>query len=232
MSPIKLIKPSEYSQNKLLEKNRVKNYDLEEIARHIPGYIHFNSLDDFSLICANKNYEDYFGFSTREISEMGRSFIREHYCAKAWNNALRQILIQGVRNGEQQVFGHVQKIRKSSSLPYRDFICSTRVIKNLNCFITDYIPADFLGIKTKALNAISDCLEFTKTNHDKYYSLSSREKEILHLIGTGKSRNEISNMLYISKHTLDNHRKHIRQKLGIKSTAELFQCIETFDIYS
>ncbi len=207
-------------------------YTLKEISENIPGMVHFNSIEDFSLISANKNFEDYFRLSTREISEMGRSFIREHYCAKAWNKALRQILLQGVRNGEQKVFGHIQKIRKSSSLPYRDFICSTRVIINLNCFITDYIPADLLGIKKKTLKAISECVDFTITNHDKYSSLSSREREILHLIGTGKSRNEISNMLYISKHTLDNHRKHIRQKLGVKSTAELIHFIDTFDIFS
>ncbi len=229
---MKLIEPIQNNLKAPSEQKAAEYPDLKDIAEAIPGYIHLNSLDDFKLICANKNYEDYFGLSTREISEMGRLFIREHYCGKAWNNALRQILLQGVRSGEHQVFGHLQKIRKSPSLPYRDFICSTRVVKNLNCFITDYIPADYLGIKTKTLQAIADCLDFTITHHGKYSSLSPREKEILHLIGTGKSRNEISNMLYISKHTLDNHRKHIRQKLGVKSSAEMFYFINTIDIFS
>jgi len=205
---------------------------LNDLVQGIPGYMHVNNTDDFNLILANRNFENYFGLSTTEIVDMGKMFITEHYCERTWKNALRQILKQGFRCGEYKVFGHVQKIRKNPSLPYLDFICSTRLITNLNCYITDYVPAAFFGIDSKAINAISDCIDFTKNNHDKYFSLSSREKEIIHLIGTGKSRLEISNMLFISKHTLDNHRKHIRQKLGVKSTAELVHFINTFDIFS
>lgn len=205
---------------------------LNDLVQGIPGYVHINSMDGFNLILANKNFENYFGLSTRQIADMGKLFIAEYYCQKTWRNAIRHILRQRVRGYQNTVFGHVQKIRKSPSLPYLDFICSTRLITNLNCYVTDYVPAAFYGIETRALNAISDCIEFTITNHDKYFSLSTREKEIVHLIGSGKSRQEISNMLFISKHTLDNHRKHIRQKLGVKSTAELVHFINTFDTFS
>ncbi|NLO00936.1 MAG: helix-turn-helix transcriptional regulator [Bacteroidales bacterium] len=234
MSPIKSksIESREYSFKSIRNQDPTVHDNLKNIAQSIPGYVHFNSLDDLSLICANKNFEDYFGLSTGEIVAKGKLFIREHYCPKTWNNSLRQILKQEWRNSEHKVFGHVQKIRKNPTLPYRDFICSTRVLSDLKCLITDYVPADFFGIESRALNAISDCIDFTKNNHNKYSSLSTREREIIHLIAFGKSRREISDMLYISKHTLDNHRKHIRQKLGVKSTAELFHFINTFDIFS
>lgn len=51
--------------------------------------------------------------------------------------------------------------------------------------------------------------------------LSKREKEILRLIGEGKSSNEISEVLEIAKATVDTHRKNILKKLNIQGKTEL-----------
>ena len=53
--------------------------------------------------------------------------------------------------------------------------------------------------------------------------LSSREKEILRLIGTGKTSHEIANMLFIGKTTVDTHRKNMTRKLGLKGKGELLR---------
>lgn len=53
--------------------------------------------------------------------------------------------------------------------------------------------------------------------------LSSREKEILVLIGKGKTSYQIANELFISKHTVDTHRKNMIRKLGLNGTGELIR---------
>lgn len=53
------------------------------------------------------------------------------------------------------------------------------------------------------------------------YDLSSRELEILKLIATGKSSKEIAEKLYISKNTVDTHRRNILDKTGLKNSKEL-----------
>ena len=50
--------------------------------------------------------------------------------------------------------------------------------------------------------------------------LSSRELQILSGLMDGKSRGEIATALSISVLTYDEHRKNIRNKLGLKSTAD------------
>ncbi|MBP6585744.1 MAG: response regulator transcription factor, partial [Flavobacterium sp.] len=45
--------------------------------------------------------------------------------------------------------------------------------------------------------------------------LSNREKEILQLIGEGKTSNEIATSLFISKTTVDSHRKNIMKKINV-----------------
>lgn len=51
--------------------------------------------------------------------------------------------------------------------------------------------------------------------------LTKREKEILHLIAKGKTSIQIASQLNLSKLTIDTHRKHIHQKLNIKSNTGL-----------
>ena len=51
--------------------------------------------------------------------------------------------------------------------------------------------------------------------------LSKREKEILRLIGERKTSNEISDMLFIGKTTVDTHRKNILKKLNIHGKSDL-----------
>jgi len=51
--------------------------------------------------------------------------------------------------------------------------------------------------------------------------LSSREREVLQLLAEGKSNKEIAAILCVTVNTIDAHRKHISDKLGLKSIAEL-----------
>ena len=52
-------------------------------------------------------------------------------------------------------------------------------------------------------------------------SLSEREVEVLRLIALGHTNAEIAEQLFISVRTVETHRAHIQQKLGVSSRAEL-----------
>jgi len=56
---------------------------------------------------------------------------------------------------------------------------------------------------------------------DNSPELSERESEILKLKAEGKSTHEISDILFISVKTVGTHKKHILEKLNLKSTADL-----------
>ncbi len=53
--------------------------------------------------------------------------------------------------------------------------------------------------------------------------LSAREKEILTLIGQGKTSHEIAAQLFIGKSTVDTHRKNMIRKLGLNGAGELMR---------
>jgi DNA-binding NarL/FixJ family response regulator len=54
-------------------------------------------------------------------------------------------------------------------------------------------------------------------------SLTSRQKEVLRMLAEGKSAKEIATALQISKRTVEFHKYHTMEILGISNTAELIQ---------
>ena len=56
---------------------------------------------------------------------------------------------------------------------------------------------------------------------DSYELLTDREREILQMVAEGKSNKEVASVLNISPTTVETHRAHILQKLGIHSVPEL-----------
>ena len=61
----------------------------------------------------------------------------------------------------------------------------------------------------------------TKSPENETMLLSTREKEILRLIGEGKTSHEISEMLFLSKSTVDTHRKNISRKINFHGRNDL-----------
>jgi DNA-binding NarL/FixJ family response regulator len=51
--------------------------------------------------------------------------------------------------------------------------------------------------------------------------LTKREHEILELVAEGKSNKEVAESLFISVKTVETHKTHILEKLGLRNTAEL-----------
>ncbi|MEP4094582.1 LuxR C-terminal-related transcriptional regulator, partial [Reichenbachiella sp.] len=50
-----------------------------------------------------------------------------------------------------------------------------------------------------------------------------REEEILSLVCNGMTNKEISDQLFISVRTVDSHKSHIMEKLGLKNTVDLIK---------
>jgi len=61
----------------------------------------------------------------------------------------------------------------------------------------------------------------TDIGHSGFDCLSRREKEIAGFLVKGMSSREIADKLFLSKHTVDTHRRNILHKLKLSSTLEL-----------
>lgn len=59
------------------------------------------------------------------------------------------------------------------------------------------------------------------TTHEPFSVLSTREREVLHLIAEGMSAKEVATQLNISTKTVEAHRTSLMRKLGVRKATEL-----------
>jgi len=62
-----------------------------------------------------------------------------------------------------------------------------------------------------------------KVDQISIQQLSEREKEIIKCLSDGMNTKAISNVLFISEHTVKTHRRNIMHKLQVKTSAELIK---------
>ena len=56
---------------------------------------------------------------------------------------------------------------------------------------------------------------------ENHSNISEREVEIVHLLSMGYNSKEIGEMLYISEHTVNTHRRNMVRKLDLKNSYQL-----------
>lgn len=76
-------------------------------------------------------------------------------------------------------------------------------------------------ISAQILDAMSDSRGKSAGAGASTSKLTDREFEVLGLIGQGKEPNEIARLLHLSIKTVDTHRGHIKEKLGLRNGTEL-----------
>lgn len=80
-----------------------------------------------------------------------------------------------------------------------------------------------IKIVAKGDTFFDDAITAFDTTSKEEILLSSREKEILRLIGEGKTSNEIADLLFIGKSTVDTHRKNILRKINVHGKTDLIR---------
>ncbi len=72
--------------------------------------------------------------------------------------------------------------------------------------------------------AINAYLQKSKaTTFDPYETLTTREREVLHLAALGASSSEIASRLYVSRRTVENHRASMMRKLSLHTQTQLIR---------
>ena len=112
-------------------------------------------------------------------------------------------------------------VEKAKKLGFQGFITKNATTKEiLHALELKKGAAFFSTLKTSSKNTLSENLTEFPVNKLK---LSKQEKEIIKLIVTGKTSKEIGEQLFISKMTVDTHRRNINRKLEIKTVGALIQ---------
>lgn len=90
-------------------------------------------------------------------------------------------------------------------------------------------PKDF-GKHQKKIERIIKMDEFKLKHFKQFQSLTEREVEILKLLANGYNNPKIADKLFLSRSTVETHRKNLKRKLELKSLRDLMRYAFVFDL--
>ncbi len=67
---------------------------------------------------------------------------------------------------------------------------------------------------------------------DRFVLLSQRERQVMDLVVAGRLSKQIARQLHISQSTVEDHRKHIMEKMGAATIADLVRLVVEFHLRS
>lgn len=108
-----------------------------------------------------------------------------------------------------------------------------KIILDMAHSITEFMSFQGNFDKRQLLHKINRVLfefEYARKNHCKFILLTHREKEIIGLIVSGCNNPQISEKLFISRRTVEQHRKNINRKLEMNSLQEICVFAYAFDL--
>lgn len=124
-------------------------------------------------------------------------------------------------------FEFISAVNKSDHIPTYIFVTgydqyAIKAIRNAAFdFLVKPVDLDELKEAISRYRGVKPHTVSHKINSEKFNSLSDREKEIVKLLVQCKNSREIGEILFISKNTVDTHRRHILEKLELKNAYEL-----------
>jgi DNA-binding NarL/FixJ family response regulator len=142
--------------------------------------------------------------ATRWIKEQNRSI----KIILISSEVKQQLVEAGIRSG---IDGYLPKDVEKSTL-----IEAIRTVMTGNRYFNEAITSLVFEDFFKKKRSVSLTGKIT-SSHD----LTRREQEVLGALAAGKGNREIADELFISVKTVDTHRSHILDKLGLKNNAEL-----------
>lgn len=129
-----------------------------------------------------------------------------------------KVLILSMHPNEEYIFealhagasGYILK-----QVAHRELLSAIRAVSKDDVFLSP--PVSKMVVK--------DYLQRTRemAEQNTLKKLTSREREVLQLIAEGKSNQEIAKLLFLSVKTVETHKTNLKEKLGLRTTADLIK---------
>ncbi|AGK99791.1 response regulator [Desulfoscipio gibsoniae] len=85
----------------------------------------------------------------------------------------------------------------------------------------EYVTANQYYLSPSVTGVLIQDYLYKNCEANVFSLLTPREREVLQLIAEGKTTNQIASLLFVSKKTVETHRRQIMKKLNLTSIAEL-----------
>lgn len=213
------------------EERLQEGEDFETLSKSLPCIMHLSDSETLKIVEVNSTFTNEVGYEIEEIqanwlqylvntvhpntiASVG-SFLPKFY--KKDHPSRVKAFMQYARLKNQDEFSPFMSFTKASRLP-----CG-RVLWIV-------FSAEQIGKKRKNIERLIKMDEFKLNHFQQFQSLTNREIEILQLLANGYDNPAIAEMLFLSRMTVETHRKNINRKLNLKCARDLMRYAFAFNL--
>lgn len=216
-----------------LESLLEQGEEFTQIGEELPVSIHKNNPADLRLLDFNDATWKFTGYSREELEKLGTRYFIKHMHPYFLKVTARKIVHSLVHNpgkitsfiqylhlyGNEERFQPVFTFSKTLENGSSELLC---ISMTSQMFYKDKMPGK--------IERVVEMDEFKLKHFKQFQQLTDRERQILTLLAEGLNNPKIADRLFISRHTVETHRKHINHKLGIKHYRDVMKYALAFDL--
>ena len=199
---------------------------FEQVQDLVPYSIHINKQENLDIIYTN-NTLILKGPEMEQLVKKGSGYLKDISCPFLLRHSIKKAESFKQKQDADAVCAYLQKLQFYGDMTY---FYSTKLLLGDNLYFNISNSVNEMGLIGRVFKAFFDPLPKNHLFWQKFQSLTKQEKKILKLLTKGKTSKEISNLLFISSHTVDTHKKNIKRKLGVHRASELYKLSIVLDL--
>lgn len=206
---------------------------FKELGENFPVSIHKNNPSDLRLLDYNDFTLKIAGYSREELEKLGPRYITKHMHPHSIKVIATKV-VNSLSINPGKIIGFIQYLHVyGNEEEYQPILTFSKTDKNNSngALCISLTSQMFYNKKMpKKIEQVIEMDEFKFKHFKHFQQLTEREKEILKLLAEGLNNPKIADRLFISRQTVETHRKHINRKLGIKHYRDVVQYALAFDL--
>lgn len=210
--------------------------EIAGVADKLPGVVIIHDFRDWSVVWMSDRGLKAMGVTLEEIT----SITVQEYHSRYFNNEDSKDYVPKLaglleRNNDDDYCTFFQQVRFNLLEDWNWHMSSVKILARDEenkplLSLTIAFPIDTMHHMTAKASRLLEENNFLRKNFHQFAKLSKRERDVLKFIALGNSSADTAEALFISQHTVETHRKNIRQKLGMPSFFDLSQYARAFDL--
>lgn len=217
--------------NQELETLLLEGEMLETLGDQIPFAIQINDPKTLEFIYTNKKHAELAGHHINEIQEMGMEYINRYIHPASMAFIAETLPSLYSQTSSHQTFAFIQYARIHKEDRFSPVITFTKpfILPDGSLVSLLLRPKDF-GAMSSKMEQIIKMDRFKLKHFKRFQQLTEREVEILKLLANGCNNPDIAERLFISRSTVETHRKNVKRKLELKSFRDLMRYAFAFNL--
>lgn len=216
-----------------IEKNLLKNgLNIKDWEHLLPDLVTFavHKMNDMVPIYYTPNLFELYEISAENFQKNPLLAAKQITFPGDFDKSIKLVNDHLMSEKQDLPVSFIQRLKIAGKQDFEGVFTVTKEMKGASELVSVGFKLSHLGVLGNKMHRVFEETLFVRKNYPKFKQLTLREKEIITLLALGYQNGEIAEQLFISKATVEQHRKNLKRKLEIKRFVELIRFAQAFDL--